>query len=210
MRITRSFTTAVVAAAIALGATLTAEPASAHCDTMGGPVIITAKLALEKSDITPVLKWVKLDKEAEIRAAFAKSLAVRKLSPEAMEMADTAFFETLVRIHREGEGAPYTGLKPAGTVEPAVAMADKALESGNVDQLASAISKHAAAGIKDRFAKAYEAKQHADESVEAGREFVEAYVQFTHYVERLHLDAMANVEHHGGEAGDEHTSRGPE
>jgi len=202
MNSTRSLTTGLLAAGLLLAALLAPRPASAHCDTLGGPVIATATAALEKGDITPVLKWVKPDKEGEIKAAFARTLAVRKLSAEAREMADMYFFETLVRIHREGEGAPYSGLKPAGAVEPAVAMADKALESGNVDQLAGAIGKHAAEGIGTRFAKAFEAKQHADESVAAGREFVEAYVQFTHYVERLHTDITGDVEHHGETKGE--------
>jgi hypothetical protein len=43
---------------------------------------------------------------------FTKTLAVRKQSKEAKELADMYFFETLVRIHCAGEGAPYTGLKP--------------------------------------------------------------------------------------------------
>ena len=30
-----------------------------------------------------------------------------------------------------------------------------------------------------------------------GREFVEAYVEFVHYVERLHLDATGEAIHHG-------------
>ena len=72
--------------------------ANAHCDTMDGPVVMAAKKALEKGDVTPVLKWV---------------------------------------------------------------------------------------------------KKHADQSVEAGREFVAAYVEFMHYVERLHLDAKGNAVHHG-------------
>lgn len=191
-------------------AVLMPRSASAHCDTLGGPVVTTAKQALEKGDVTPVLKWVKPAQEAEIRAAFGRTLAVRKLGPEAKEMADMYFFETLVRIHREGEGAPYTGLKPAGAVEPAVALADQALETGNVDHLTSAISAHVVAGIKERFARAFETKKHADEGVAAGREFVEAYVQFTHYVERLHLDATTSVEHHGEAAGKEQAAHGHE
>lgn len=187
-----------VAISLALVATvLLPRTASAHCDTLGGPVVTTALRALEKSDVTAVLKWVKPAQEAEIRAAFGRTLAVRKLGPEAKEMADLYFFETLVRIHRQGEGAPYTGLKPAGAVEPAVAMADQALATGNVDPLASAISAHVVAGIQERFARAIKAQKLADESVAAGREFVEAYVQFTHFVERLHLDATTSVEHHG-------------
>ncbi|HKW31007.1 MAG TPA: DUF6448 family protein, partial [Verrucomicrobiae bacterium] len=72
---------------------------AAHCDTMDGPVVAAAKLALEKGDVTPTLKWVKPEQEAEIRAAFQKTLVVRKQSTEAKELADMFFFETLVRVH---------------------------------------------------------------------------------------------------------------
>jgi hypothetical protein len=103
-----------------------------------------------------------------------------------------------VRIHRAGEGAPYTGLKPAGAdLGPAVAGADKALESGDLDGLVKLVTEDAAAGISERFHHAFEAKKHADDSVEAGREFVEAYVEFVHYVERLHVDAITSAVHHG-------------
>ena len=83
-------------------------------DTLDGPVVATARIALEQGDATPVLKWVSSEYEEEVKTVFAHALAVRELSPQAREMADSYFFETLVRIHREGESAPYTGLKPAG------------------------------------------------------------------------------------------------
>ena len=170
---------------------------SAHCDTLAGPVVITAKAALEKGDITPVLKWVKKENEKEIREAFAKTLAVRKQGKEAKELADMYFFETLVRIHRAGEGAPYTGLKPGEAIEPIIAESDKALESGSVDNLVKDVTDAVAKGIRDKFAHAKETKKHADDSVEAGREYVEAYVVFTHYVERLYNDATTKIDHHG-------------
>jgi len=168
----------------------------AHCDTLAGPVVMTAKVALEKGDITTVLKWVKKENEGEIREAFKKTLAVRIQGKEAKELADMYFFETLVRLHRAGEGAPYTGLKPAEEIEPIIAETDKALESGSVENLVKKVSDAMSAGIRERFAHARETKKHADESVVAGREFVEAYVDFTHYVERLYLDAEAHGSHH--------------
>jgi len=140
---------------------------------------------------------VKKENEKEIREAFAKTLAVRKQGKEAKELADMYFFETLVRIHRAGEGAPYTGLKPGEAIEPIIAGSDKALESGSADDLVKDVTDAVAKGIRDKFAHAKETKKHADESVEAGREYVEAYVVFTHYVERLYNDATAKVEHHG-------------
>lgn len=168
----------------------------AHCDTLDGPVVADARVALDKGDITPVLKWVQADDEAELKAAFAKARDVRKLNPEAQALADSYFFETLVRVHRAGEGAPYTGLKPAGTVEPPIAKADLSLEKGNVDELAKAIASHAEAGIRERFQHALATKKHAQESVEAGRDYVAAYVTYVHYVEGI-VNAVHTKAHHG-------------
>ena len=106
------------------------------------------------------------------------------------------FFETLVRIHRAGEGASYTGLKPGTEVDPAIALADKALESGSVDKLVGVLTDATAKGIRERFDRALEKRKHIDESVNAGREFVEAYVIFTHYVEGLHASVKGGAEHH--------------
>lgn len=168
----------------------------AHCDTLDGPVVETARKALASGDVTPLLKWVAGDDEQMIRTAFQKTLDVRKLGAQARDLADMYFFETLVRIHRAGEGAPYTGLKPGTAVDPAVALADKALETGSVDKLVNILTDATAKGIRERFHRALEAGKHADESVAAGREFVEAYVIFTHYVEGLHTMIKSETGHH--------------
>ncbi len=174
--------------------------ALAHCDTLDGPVVVAAKKAIEKGDVTPVLKWIHKEDEAEIKELFKKTLTVRAAGPEAKELADLYFLETLVRIHRAGEGQPYTGLKPGGQPEPAVVESDKALETGKAADLIKGITEEVQAGIRRRFDKAFEKKQHAEESVEAGREFVAAYVEFMHYVEGLHQAAKGPGDGHGGHA----------
>lgn len=175
--------------------------AKAHCDALDGPVVTAARAALEKGDITPVLGWIREEQEIEVRDAFRRTLVVRRLSPEARELADFYFFETLVRLHRAGEGEPFTGLKPAGTpVEPAVAAADKALETGSIDELVRDITADVSAGLQQRFARAVERKRHAQDSVEAARAFVEAYVELTHYAERIYLDAVGAADHAQGPA----------
>lgn len=181
---------------LAIGLSLTVPPqAAAHCDTLDGPVVADARVALDKADITPVLKWVKTDDEQELREVFARAQGVRKLDQAARNLADTYFFETLVRIHRAGEGAPYTGLKPAGAVDPVIVKADQALEKGSVNELAKAIAGHADAGIRERFHHAMETKQHAQESVAAGRDYVAAYVTYVHYVEGI-VQAVHAAAHH--------------
>lgn len=159
--------------------------AVAHCDTEKGPVIQEARAALEKGDVTPVLKWIKRDREAEIRAAFAATQTERAKGPEAKKRADLQFIETLVRLHRAGEGAPYSGIKDE-PIDPVIAMADMALEEGSADEMIEKISNHLSAVMREKLDRAVEASKHKNDSIEAGRMFVEAYVDYMHYVENVH------------------------
>ncbi len=181
---------------------LTPRPLDAHCDTLDGPVVTDARAALEMGDVSSVLKWVKAEHEETIRSAFKDTLTVRKKGPEAKALADKFFFETLVRLHRAGEGAPYTGLKPAGT-DPVLAVrkADEALEVGTVDKLVKLVTDDVAAGIRERFNRTLQRKHHAAESVDAGREFVKSYVELVHYVERIHHHATTKTPHHADSNG---------
>jgi hypothetical protein len=173
-----------------------------HCDGMDGPVVPAAQRALAKGDVNLVLIWVQANDEAEIRRVFAKTLAVRKLNPEARDLADLYFFETLVRIHRAGEGAPYTGLKQAGRdLGPAIPAADKAIETGSVDRLVTLITSESANGIRERFQKVTAAKKFSAEDVNAGRGYVKSYVEFVHYVEGLHESVQGGGDEHSEGAG---------
>ncbi len=163
-----------------------ASRAGAHCDTMDGPVVRDATAALIAGEVQGVLKWIRPEDEQEIRTLFDQVMAVRAQSGPAKALADRYFFESLVRVHRAGEGAPYTGLKPAGQVEPIIAASDQALDRGQVDALVDRITSHLAQGIRQRFQNALQARAHAEDSVPAGRAYVAAYVEFTHYVESLH------------------------
>lgn len=181
---------------------LTAMPAVGHCDTEDGPVVRDAKAALASEDVTPVLKWIGPGDEPEIRRAFARTVAVRAGGIAARELADTWFFETLVRIHRAGEGAPYTGMKPAGTpLDPVIRLSDKALETGNAETLVGALTSHLSDGLLRRFRKASQLRAHAAESVEAGRAYVAAYVEFVHFTERLHKALTTEAHEHEDESG---------
>lgn len=184
--------------ALALVLVIAAAPLFAHCDSMNGPVIAEAKKALEKNDVTPLLKWIPAAKEGEIRTAFAQTAAARTASPAAREVADRWFFETLVRVHRESEGAAFTGLKGAGyKPEEGIELADQAIESNSIDAAQKELLTTISAGLLKRYAEVLEAKKHANDSVEEGRHYVHAYVEFIHYVERLHAAATEPAGHHG-------------
>jgi hypothetical protein len=182
--------------------------AVAHCDGIDGPVVEAAKKALSSGDVNLVLVWVQKDDEKEIRQAFERTLKVRKLSAEAADLADMYFFETLVRIHRAGEGASYTGVKRAGRdLGPAIPLADQVLTTGKLDPLEKLITDETRRGLTKRFDHVMKARDYSLADVEAGREYVKAYVTFIHYAERAYEAASQPVAGHYPEhpqAVDEH------
>ncbi len=184
---------------------LTPALASAHCDTLDGPVVVAARSALESGKLNAVLAWVQPADEAEIRDAFARTRAARKASKEAREVADRWFFETLVRVHRAGEGAPYTGLKPAGQVDPGIAATDQAIAKGDPKVIHQLLANAIHQGLEARWTRLAAEKPPADD-VAAGRRWVAAYVPLMHWVEAVNGAAGAGVDAHahGAPAADAH------
>ncbi len=175
-----------------------AGSAQAHCDTLDGPVVSDARQALDTGNPNRMLAWVQPKDEARIRAAFEDARAVRQAGGAARELADNYFFETLVRVHRAGEGAPYTGLKPAGSVEKPIAAADESIASGNVEGVAKMIFGGVREGLHGKFDAVAAHKDRNPEDVAAGRAFVAAYVDYIHYVERLYDAVQTEGAAHGG------------
>lgn len=170
---------------------LASDNAFAHCDTMDGPVVKAAQRALAKRNVNLILIWVQKKDEAEIKQRFRQTLAVRRLSREARDLADNYFFETLVRLHRFGEGELYTGLKPAGTdLGPVIPVADKAFQDSSVEALLKLFPTPARREIEMRFADAISKKQFNQNDVEAGRLYVNAYITFMHHVEHLYEESQ--------------------
>ena len=188
--------TQVLSALGALGL-LAATPARAlaHCDGLDGPVVKAAQRALETRNPAYVLIWVQEKDEREIQAVFEQTLAVRDLSPQAKGLADRFFFETVVRLHRAGEGAPFTGLKPAGRdLGPAIPAADEALRVGSAEPVRRLLTGLLEERLREHFGEAMAAKKFNPDDLPAGRAYVKAYVEFIHFVERLD-EAMRKAPH---------------
>ena len=202
MKTTSKVASSLIAAVIlALGMISTA---AAHCDTLDGPVVQDARKALDTRNVTPVLKWVRQADEKAVKAAFDKALAAQ--GKKQQQGSERKFFETLVRIHRAGEGAPYTRLKPAGQVEPVIAAADKALTDGSPEAVMRLVNETVSHGIRQRYEKVAEALKSKDESVAKGRAYVAAYVEYTHYLERVQMAAEGEGAHHGEADHKEHAA----
>lgn len=171
----------------------------AHCDTMDGPVVKDAQKAIEKNNVNYVLKWVRAEDEKEISDAFHLMMKVRPLSPDAKLLAEKYFFETLVRVHRSGEGMAFTGVKPSGTpVDEKILAADKSVESGDLSALEKMMPENQRPELNRRFKRVESLKNFDVNNVKAGREYIEAYVQFFHYAEGETED---HQDKHGGHTG---------
>jgi hypothetical protein len=190
----------LAAALLAPGAAL------AHCDTLDGPVVVAARDALDTGRLEPVLAWVQPGDEREIRDAFAQARAVRKGTKEARELADRWFFETLVRVHRAGEGAPYTGLKAAGAPAPIVAAADAVAAGGDPAKLEKQLVEAVRHGLHVHHAR-LAAEKAPGQDVAAGRRWVAAYVPFVHWAEGVHA-AASGAAGHGEAHGAGHAAHG--
>lgn len=166
----------------------------AHCDTMDGPVVRDAQLALNGNNINYVLKWIREADEPELMEAFALATKVRKHGADSRTLADRYFFDTLVRLHRMGEGVGFTGVKPAGTpVDDRILAADKAIEAGNLSPLAGKVPEEMKHELHLLFDRVMALKDFDVDDVKAGREYVAAYVSFFKFAEgEEHQHAEAN------------------
>lgn len=170
-----------------------------HCDSMDGPVVKAARQALEKGDVKLILPYVKEGASADVKSAFEKTLRARKADPAAREVADLYFFETVVRLHRAGEGAPYTGLKPAGLdVGPVIPVAEKAIETGSPDLLIRLLGDTLRHEMQHRFEHMKRLREHSSGDVARTREYVEAMLGLEVYSHQLY-QAMKATPHESGQ-----------
>ena len=176
--------TIILSVLLIAGLLIASHTSFAHCDTKDGPVVAAAIKAIKQNNINYALIWVKPDYEKEIKEAFESTMKVRVLSTEAEKLADNYFFETLVRLHRSGEGMAYTGVKPAGTpIDNKILAADKSIALGKLSPLIDLVPKNKIAELQKRFEKVMSLKNYDVNDVSAGREYIEAYVQFFHFAE---------------------------
>lgn len=165
-----------------------------HCDSMDGPVVRAARTAIEAGNVSLVLPFVPREGEAEVSRSFEKVLQAKQLGGAASEVADLYFFETVVRIHRAGEGAPYTGLKPAGLSEgPVIPVAEKAIETGSVDELVELLCATVRTELESKFERLMHLKERVGGSVDEAREYVESMLGLQVYSHKLYECALTEL-----------------
>jgi hypothetical protein len=157
-----------------------------HCDTLDGPVVVAARRTLDVDDVDVVLPFVPVDGEGEVRVAFDLTRKARIQGPEARQVADLYFFDTVVRVHRRGEGAPHTGLKPAGLdVGPVIPLAEDAVQTGDPEPLTAFLERAVRNEVQQRLAYVSARTAEAGAGVPAARAYTSAMLGFLVWSHRL-------------------------
>ena len=191
----RMFKATLILSLIAIFSFISIQPASAHCDSYDGPALVDAEKALLTNNVDLILKWIDVDMEDDVVPLFHKTYSLKNGDKEIYEIVKKHFFETFIRLHREMEGAPFTGLKPAGTTAHITVMSDKALETGDLKNLLKVLNNHINSQLKEKYDKTKALYKVKDNSVEEGRAYVEAYVDYTHSLEAVHDILSGDVAH---------------
>ncbi|MFX1281833.1 MAG: DUF6448 family protein [Promethearchaeota archaeon] len=159
-----------------------------HCDTLDGPVVLAAKEALDKQNVNLILPWVYRKGEQEVKDAFEKALKVyNEGNEDAKKLAEYWFFETVVRIHREGEGEAYTGLKPAGLDPgPIIPRVDKSVEVEDISEVIKFIQDAVAEEISEHFKHVMQTNDYDINDVSSARKYVNAYLHLTLFSHHLY------------------------
>lgn len=174
----------------------------AHCDTRNGPVVLAAQEALKTNNVNLVLIWVQKNDENIIKEAFQNTIDLRKISPAVRQTVDNYFFETLVRIHRAGEGVAYTGIKDTAAVEIPIKASEDAIKTNSVSGVLKLLNHMINKGVNEKFKDVISKRNYDVNNVEAGREYVKSYVVFLHYIEAIYNAAgNAGTAHHEHETG---------
>ncbi len=169
---------------------------------MDGPVVRAAKEALRTGNVNLVLPFTHKAAEPELRHAFEMTVKARGQGGEAAEIADRWFFETAVRLHREGEGAPYTGLKPAGLdVGPVLPKAESAIEKEDPEEVVQFLSQTVKEEIQKRMDKIIATKRFDPDDVDSAREHTEAVLDLELFSHHLYTFMKTGGGH--GEAAEE-------
>lgn len=106
-----------------------------------------------------------------------------------------------MRVHRAGEGAPYTGLKPAGLDPgPVLPLAEQAVATGDIQPVYELLAGELRHQLERRLGRVGELAAAKDGSVADARAWVEAMLGFEVYAHHTYtvLQSAPHGEYHNG------------
>ena len=127
---------------------------------------------------------------------------MRTLSQQTRSLADEAFLEAAIRLHREGEGACYTGVKPAGIdYGPVIPAAEHAVETGDLVKLRAILVDEIDHALRERLVVVQKLPKSSKDpkeakDVPAARKRVSAELDFITFAESIRQAALGRFAKH--------------
>lgn len=178
-----------------------------HCDSLDGPVASAARTAIERVNVFYALPWVPKESEDEVREAFEHVMHAREQQPDARRVADRWFIETVVRLHRVGEGSSYEGLRPAGADPgPAVRLAERAIADGDAEELGEFLEEEMEDALESMLERVLRTAKADPRDTAAMRRHVREKLAFLRLAEEIHR-LLSGGESHGHVRAAEETAK---
>jgi len=150
------------------------------------PVMKAAKMALETGNANYALIWVPEEMENTLKNLLEKTCCERSSGKNMQNRAVDWYFETVCRLHSSNRKMVHNCLKFGGPGEnPIVLMVERAIETGNFEEISCVIPKTHVVDVKQRFQQVMNKRNYPVNTISAGRAYVSAFYDFTGYVHSL-------------------------
>ena len=155
-------------------------------DVMQGPVVKAAKMSLETGNVNYVLIWLPEESENSIKNLLEKTCCKHSSKMNMQNQAYDWYFATVNRFFSASRSRDYLTVQFGGLSEkPLVLKVDKAIESGNFEEIRDIIPVSHEADAKQRFQHIMNMRNYPVNNIQSGRAYVSAFFDFARYVHNL-------------------------
>src|SRR5512137_2844109 len=154
-------------------------------DEMHEPVFKAAKMSLETGNVNHILIWLPVESENSLKNLLEKTCCIRSSRMNMQKQAYDWYFETVNRFYRSSSPPDHHRTQSPDLSGKLVLKIDRAIESGNFEEIQDIIPVTHEADAKQRFQHLIKMRDFSVNNIAAGRLYVSAFFDFHHYVHDL-------------------------
>ena len=152
-----------------------------------GPVMRAAKMALETGNANYILIWVPEESENTLKNLIEKTCCERSSRKNIQNLAINWYFQTVSRL-KYANGWPHCpGMKSERSDEkPIVLMVERAIETGNIEEIIGVIPCTHAGDVRQRFHHVMDKRNYNVDNIADGRAYVSSFIDLIVYLNNLY------------------------
>jgi hypothetical protein len=163
-------------------------------DEMQGPVVKAAKMALETGNVNYILIWLPEESENTLKNLLEKTCCTRSSRMNMKNRAYDWYFEMVNRFFNIGRPRDNLTIRGGLAEKPLDLKVDKAIESGNFEEIRDIIPVTHEADAKQRFLHVMNMRNYPVNNIAEGRAYVSAFFDFNRYMHDLYSGILCKVD----------------